>query len=182
MPISAHMNLLEGEEIILRTEAEKNLLYYRLFHEFIAGLIFVGIFLIVPSFVLVSSEIVSIGTMVVYYFLALAILLLVYMAIKTIYQTLRYNKLYLWITNKRLIIRRGLIGESQKSILLERIGEITIKQTFLQRLFGVRILLLEVIGAGGRNEVLPGFKNAVNCKQMILDLISKKRKAEKLTF
>ena len=104
------------------------------------------------------------------------------MAIKTIIQTLRYNKLFLWITSKRLVIQRGLIGESQKSILLERIGEITIKQTFLQRLFGISVILLEVISAGGRNEVLPGFKNAANLKQMILELISKKRKAEKLSF
>lgn len=48
------MELLEGEKIILKTKAQKSLLYYRLFNELISGLVLAVIFLTVISFALAS--------------------------------------------------------------------------------------------------------------------------------
>ena len=174
------MKLLEDEKLLFTLNPKRSLVGYWLFCDFLRsiGLVLIaGIWVTVVFFSLKQLHTILITILGI----ALGIFAL-YMVIRFITNSLRFNKLKVWITTKRVIIRKGLVGYSEKSLLLERIGEIIVKETFLQRLFGIRILMLEVLGTGRRREVLPGFPSAVETKQTLLDLISKKRKAEKLTY
>ncbi len=52
---------------------------------------------------------------------------------------------YYWITNQRVIIRRGLIGYSINSIPLERVSNVLISRSFLERLFGFDSLHVQTL-------------------------------------
>src|SRR3989338_3953293 len=47
-----------------------------------------------------------------------------------------YRKRHYWITNKRVVVKSGLIGYSLSSIPLERVSDVIISRSFLERIFG----------------------------------------------
>ena len=102
-----------------------------------------------------------------------------------------YSKRYYWITNKRIIFKRGILGYSITSTPLERISDVTITRTFLENIFGIPGLHIETLAGqytprgifgGGAESSLQAIPEPEKTQELIFGLISKKRKSEKLNF
>lgn len=173
------MKLLPGEKIIIETAPQSSLKSYRLFSSLVAVLAFIMVLGLVTIITAATAGSLQFGLLV---FLGEIIFIGLLRVIPLyIENNMRFKKMYYWVTNKRIIVKRGLVGDEERSILIERLGEVIIVQTWLQRKFGIHFIILEVIGNRNK-EVLPGVPNAPEVKQVLLKLISEKRKAEKLTY
>jgi len=102
---------------------------------------------------------------------------------------MKYKKQHYWITTKRVIYKRGLIGYKISSIPLERISDIILSRTFLERLFGFGSLHVQTLagqithgGRSGAEAMLLAVPNPEETQELIFQLVKKKRKAEKITF
>ncbi|MDI6720970.1 MAG: PH domain-containing protein, partial [Candidatus Aenigmarchaeota archaeon] len=102
-----------------------------------------------------------------------------------------YNKFYYWITNKRIITKRGIIGYQIVSIPHERISDIIISRTFFENIFGIASLHVQSLAgqtsfrgysATGSEGQLFAIPKPEETQNKILKLIRAKRKAEGLTI
>ncbi len=55
----------------------------------------------------------------------------------------------LWISNKRVVERRGLLSRSINEVLHDHVRNIQVKQTFIQRLFGIGSVGISSAGQDG---------------------------------
>ncbi len=114
----------------------------------------------------------------------MAILVLVF-----VFASLRYNKRMYWITNKRIICKRGLIGYRINSIPFERISDVLISRSFIESLFGFGSVHVQSLagqysyrGRYGSEGNLMAVADPEGTQKLIFDLIKQKRKEEKLTM
>jgi len=75
------------------------------------------------------------------------------------------------LTSDRLILRAGVFAKSGREIPLERINDLTYRQTFLERLVGAGDLLVESGGERGQ-QVLRMVPNPVRVQQAIYKQMS----------
>ena len=62
-----------------------------------------------------------------------------------------------WLTDRRLVIRHGLVGYQIQSVPLERIVDVTLRVSWLDRLFGLQhIHIRDMTGQVSANAVTPG--------------------------
>lgn len=86
-----------------------------------------------------------------------------------------------WLTNQRVVVRTGFIGWSLRSIPLDRISDVTIRQGFWDQLFGTTHLCIrDMTGEVGSNGVstggnLYGVPDALATQQSILSLLQNTR-------
>jgi membrane protein YdbS with pleckstrin-like domain len=103
--------------------------------------------------------------------------------------SLAYKWEYYWITNKRIVVQKGLIGHSIQIVPLERISDIIVSRNWLEKLLGIGSLLVQSL-AGQYTPYVPfgaelrllGLTNPEEVQQLIFDLIKKKREEENLRF
>jgi uncharacterized membrane protein YdbT with pleckstrin-like domain len=53
------------------------------------------------------------------------------------------------VTNRRVFVRHGLVSINEQTARLERVQDITLRQTLFDRLFGVGRLLIDTAGSSG---------------------------------
>ena len=63
-----------------------------------------------------------------------------------------YGKSWYWITNHRVIGKRGFLGYSVNSIPLENVSDIVITRTLLDRLLGLSSLIIVSMGSSSQME------------------------------
>lgn len=117
--------------------------------------------------------------------------LIAWLAIAWLLSAASYNKFYYWITNKRVVTKRGILGYQVVSIPFERISDIIISRTFLENVFGIASLHVQslagqisyprysMLGSEGQLFAIP---NPEETQNKILKLVKLKRKAEGLTM
>ncbi|MDE1798236.1 MAG: PH domain-containing protein [Candidatus Micrarchaeota archaeon] len=99
---------------------------------------------------------------------------------------LQYERYKYWITNMRVIGRRGLIGYSVESIPLENVTDVTLNRSLIEQVLGVSSLLIVPIGGlvvrprrGGGANYFPALKpgHALELQALLFKLrdIRKKR-------
>ena len=103
--------------------------------------------------------------------------------------TVSYGKYQYWITNKRVICKRGILGYTISSIPYERVSDVIVSRTFFERLFGfgsvhVQSLAGQITHHGrlGAEGSMLAVADPEGTQQKIFDLMKKKRKAEHLTM
>jgi uncharacterized membrane protein YdbT with pleckstrin-like domain len=121
-------------------------------------------------------------------FLGIAVLLIL-TGIMYLIANNQYNYQHYWITNKRVMYRRGILGYRISSIPLERISDVIVSRTFIERIFGFGSIMIQSLagqvtyrqrlGAEGSLLAIP---NPEGTQKLIFELIKKKRKSEKLSF
>jgi len=186
-------HLLEDEKIIEEIKPVLNLkkFFFLKLLAVVAPLIFfVDIFLYTVLIVVFNDIIVGI-------IFALAFFILLTFGIAMAFSGASYNKFYYWITNKRVIAKRGIIGYQIVSIPFERISDIIISRTFLENIVGIASLHVQtlagqssfMIGRGfgnysllGSEGQLFGIPNPEETQNKILQLARMKRKDEGLTM
>ena len=77
-------------------------------------------------------------------------------------------------TNQRLIMRRGVLRRTGREILLDRLADITYRQTLTDRLLGCGDILLESPGRQGQ-EVLVDLPHAVRIQNEICRLVNQRQ-------
>lgn len=142
----------------------------------------IGLFIFMIFFLQIGFLIPFIS--LIFGFFILIILIILYLIANN-----RYNYQHYWITNKRVLYRRGLIGYRISSIPLERISDVIVSRTFWERVFGFGSVHIQSLagqitygrrlGAEGSLLAIP---NPEKTQKLIFDLIKKKRKTEKLSF
>ena len=102
-----------------------------------------------------------------------------------------YSHRYYWITNKRIIFKRGILGYSITSTPLERISDIAITRTLFEKIFKIQGLQIESLAGqhtpqgifgGGAESSLQAIPEPEKTQELIFSLVKKKRKTEKLSF
>jgi len=120
---------------------------------------------------------------------------LIFIGLAYVLSSNRYRHQNYWITNKRVIYKRGLIGYTISSIPLERISDVIVSRTFLERIFGFGSVYIQSLagqstftprsvwgsrlGAEGNLVAIP---EPEKIQELIFKLVGIKRKRERLTF
>ena len=130
-------NLQEGEKLVQEIKPESGLKWYFVFS---FGGIAAGGIIIIPIFYLLL-----ILNFMGNFFLYLPIIIGIFIIIDLIFAVLRYNKQYYWITNKRIVYKRGIIGYRVTSIPYERISDIIISRTLFENIFGFGSLHIQTL-------------------------------------
>jgi uncharacterized membrane protein YdbT with pleckstrin-like domain len=167
--------LQKGEKIIKEIKPLPVLQWYFFLRSFLVIFFvliwFIWIFFLVPMFSLIGLLIIG------------ACLVLIFLISRNM-----YHYQYYWITNKRVIYRRGILGYTISSIPLERISDVIVTRTFLERIFGFGSVLVQSLagqityqrlGAEGSLLAVP---DPEGTQRLIFEMIRKKRKEEKLTM
>lgn len=102
----------------------------------------------------------------------------------------QYSNEYYWITNKRIIYKRGILGYQITSIPYERVSDVMISRTFTERIFGIASLHVQSLAGQvttiGRSLGAEGSLNAIpnpeEMQELIFKLIKQKRTEEHLSF
>jgi len=120
--------------------------------------------------------------------ISLAALVLVLGILGWIYSILRFKWEHYWITDKRIVRQKGIIGYDIRSIPLERISDVIVSRSFLEKILGFGSLHIESLagqtsaGRYGAEACLLAVPDPESIQQLILELIEEKRKREKLAF
>jgi len=102
----------------------------------------------------------------------------------------QYDKRHYWVTNRRIVIKRGFIGYSINSIPFERISDVLISRSFWESLFKFGSVNVQSLagqmtmrsGTMGAEGAIQGIKNPEKLQKTIFDLIEQNRKTKKLTM
>jgi hypothetical protein len=78
------------------------------------------------------------------------------------------------VTTERLVLRKGIFSRSVREILLDRLTDISYKQTLMDRLTGCGDILLESPGRDSQ-EVFPDLPHPVRIQNEIYRLINERR-------
>ncbi len=101
---------------------------------------------------------------------------------------LQYKHQHYWITNKRIIYKKGLIGYRVVSIPLERISDVIVSRTLLERVLGFGSVLIQTLagqispGRMGAEASLLAVPDPEGIQKLIFDLVKRKRKEESLSY
>ena len=99
-----------------------------------------------------------------------------------------YGHRYYWVTNKRVIYKRGILGYTVSSIPLERISDVIVSRTLLERIFGFGSILIQSMAGQvsfnrkGSEGALSAVPDPEGTQQKIFDQLEAKRKSEHLTM
>jgi len=172
-------NLLEGEKIVEEIKPLPSLKWYFFFQSALV-IIFILIWFIWIPFVSPRFAVLQLFPAII----IIVILILLWLVAEN-----RYKHQHYWITNKRVICKRGILGYTISSIPYERVSDVIVSRTFLERLFGfgsvhVQSLAGQIthhgrLGAEGSMLAIPDPEGA---QQKIFELMKRKRKTEHLTM
>lgn len=183
----ALFNLQEGEEIVKEIKPVGGLRLYFFLKGFmglaVLFLFFGGIFWmgIVGSKETTAEALIIMATILV------GLLVIVFL-ISFIVAHLRYIQRHYWITNKRIVYKKGFIGYSIASIPYERVSDVIVSRSLLERICGFGSVLVQSLAGQistarmGSEAALQGLNNPEEIQQEIFSLMEKKRKTEKITF
>ncbi|NCS32082.1 PH domain-containing protein [bacterium] len=96
-----------------------------------------------------------------------------------------YWQRYYWITNKRIIVRKGLFGYSISSIPLERISDVIISRGWFENFCGFGSLRIQSLagqissGAGGSEGDLKAIADPEEVQHIILEAVKKNRSTDR---
>lgn len=107
----------------------------------------------------------------VVYYLYIALGIIVFISI--IHSILTYKNFYFQIKDDAFIVQKGYINKENKSVPLERIQTVNIKQNILQQILGIVQLDIDSAGSKGKEISLPGVR-IKQAKELESILLSKK--------
>ncbi len=102
------------------------------------------------------------------YFLALPM----FGAALVLFAEIKRGVRHYYLTNERLMEKRGIFSLSETSIRLERIANYSVRQSFLGRFFNVGTIIIESVGGSEAPEiVMRGISNVSAVKKQLDTLI-----------
>jgi len=145
--METHPNFLEGEKVILETKPASFIAYFLLNLISIIFLIFFLIFIlgfvggVLLFFLSMKIGINILEVLSIFGEIGVVSLLLFLLPVgllcMVIYCALEYRWEYYWITNLRIIQRKGLIGYHFYSTPYERMSDVILSRSWIERILGV---------------------------------------------
>jgi uncharacterized membrane protein YdbT with pleckstrin-like domain len=179
--MNVEFQLQDGEKIVKDIKPLPVLKWYFFFIEILGSGVIIVFFSIYALLVFVS--IMSFISYVIV-ILILAVLIVLYLVANN-----KYNYQHYWITNKRILYKRGILGYKISSIPLERISDVIVSRGFVERMFGFGSVLIESLAGQltphqrlGSEGSLAAVPDPESLQKLIFDLVKTKRKEEKLSF
>jgi uncharacterized membrane protein YdbT with pleckstrin-like domain len=78
--------------------------------------------------------------------LIVTLVIVVVVLVWTLLETIRWKYT---ITNRRVFVRHGLVSVNEQTARLERVQDVTLRQTLFDRMFGVGRLAIDTAGSEG---------------------------------
>jgi|LakMenE18May11ns_1017448.scaffolds.fasta_scaffold9952168_1 uncharacterized membrane protein YdbT with pleckstrin-like domain len=160
-------NFLEGETVLFESKPLPQLKYFYVGSTLLFFLFFFGIFLI-PVSIGIFAEIGIAGVGF------LMLLMTFIFIIALVISEASYKQRYYWITNRRIIYRRGTFGYTMSSLPLERVSDVILSRTFWENLFGFGSLQIQTLAgqitpaAGGAEGYLQAIPEPEKVQEIIL--------------
>jgi len=111
---------------------------------------------------MVTSALVSVLTV-----FGLLLLPLIYFIVRAYVDKHRY-----WLTNSRVIVTTGIIGFRARSIPLERVSDVAISCSWLERAFGLRtVVVRDMTGEAMSGARMLAVENASDMQQQVLNRV-----------
>lgn len=179
-PKPKEFNLLSGEKIVEEIKPSPDLKKY-----FFVSAFGVTSIMILPFMIMLLIVAIVVPAIL----LLLVIFLAIYIYGVWFLINSSYDMMYYWITNKRIITKRGIIGYRITSIPFERISDIIISRTFLEKICGIASLHIQSLAGQaspgsslGSEAQLLAIPDPEEMQNKIFKLVTAKRKREHLTF
>lgn len=160
--------LSKDEKVLKEIKPSTNLKRYLLITYFLFSLAIVHIYAIPLILGITAANDVdgSVILMIIFIYFLISLLITKLLA------NAAYNKYYYWITNKRIISKKGIIGYKVVSTSIKRIADVTFSNTFLESISGITSLRIQSIGSSQKVEgALYGVTNPEQISKLISDLI-----------
>jgi len=160
--------LQKDEKILKELRPQKQFIYMALLKLF--GLVILLVLLFIPN-IFYTKGIES--TVVLGIIFILMILWGIFVPI------LRYSKEYYWITNKRIAIKKGVIGYSITSIPYAKISDLIVSRNFFEQIFRVGSIYIQTLAgqiSGKNTKGAEGYLAALDTPEEIQELIFKQMK------
>ena len=112
-------------------------------------------------------------------YLTLWIVYAIIIAWVIIASVLKYSKEYYWITDKRLVIKKGYLGYNIISIPYSKISDLMISRNFLEQIFRVGSIYIQTLAgqiSGKNKRGAEGYLAAIKNPEEIQELIFKQIK------
>lgn len=196
----SELNLLEGERLIMDVCPTDNFKKYVTVKVTLIGLPLLGmvnVLVAMSVYVLAGGAPVTkvgVGPLLVTYALLYLVFAVVFVIFAFVLGNLMFKKYHYWVTDQRVIWKHGIIGYRITSVPLERIADVAVSRTFLEKICGVGgVVVKEMSGeimygywyGGALKWPFPTMIAVLNPEEVqsrILELIRKKGKESKLTI
>lgn len=179
-------NLQEGEKIVKDLKPVKNVLWFLILSNAIPVVLIMCSISFMFGLAIFTKKISFAFSL---FAIGLFVLLIFLIGVAIIIALLQFQKLSYWITNKRIVFKRGIIGFSISSIPLERISDIILSRSFVEMIFGFGSLHVQSLAGQynpttrrGSEASLLGVPEPEKTQELIFKLVKEKRKTEKLSF
>jgi membrane protein YdbS with pleckstrin-like domain len=189
--------LLEGEHLILGVSPALGFKRYVTVKAAAMGLPFLAMMnvLVAMSFYVGMGGApitqIGVGPLLATYAVLYVILAAVLIALTVIFANLMFKKYHYWVTDQRVIWRRGILGYKITSVPLERITDVEVSRTFLETVCGVAGVVVRKMTAEEPRYYPYGYGVSVfptmiavpdpeGMQRQILELISRKGKESRL--
>lgn len=162
--------LQKDEKIIKEIKPKKAMIGMQII-PVIFGLILVILFIIFSS--ISTKEAVTSKVIFIY---VISLIILVAICIVTLFA---YSKEYYWITNKRVAVKKGIIGYTITSIPYNKISDLTISRNLLEKIFGVGSIYIQTLAGqitGKNTKGAEGYLIALNKPEEVQEIIFKQMK------
>jgi uncharacterized membrane protein YdbT with pleckstrin-like domain len=71
------------------------------------------------------------------------------------------------VTNRRVVVRHGLVSVNEQTARLERVQDLTLHQSLFDRLFGVGHLMIDTAGTDGRPLEFRALENPAQAREIL---------------
>lgn len=170
-------NLLKNEEIMYEAKPLQELRGFYIFGGFLGLALMFGFFTIPLSIGLIVDGEFAGGFVALMVF---GLSLLLSLGLSYWIGDNSYKQRYYWVTNKRVIFRRGTFGYKISSLPYERISDVIISRTFWETTFGFGSVKIQTMAgqisqnSGGSEGYLQAVPEPEKVQELILDLLEKK--------
>ena len=86
---------------------------------------------------------------------------------------------HLTVTDRRVILRRGLFSKDERQVRLENVLDVRVKQGMFGRLFGHGTLAIETAGSGGTEFVFKGLRHPGKVRDVIMAAVDDAKARER---
>ena len=156
---------------ILTKDEKVELLFKPDFFATFLPTVFVGLFILIANAMLFFNSSGS-PLMFKFFLLILALSIIGYiLSVTGLY--LKYIYTFYLVTNKRLIYQTGVVSKEQRDCRLERVQDISVDVSFLDRILNVGNIGFSTAGGPGIELVFMTVKNPLEVKRLINEIIDK---------
>ena len=191
-PEEKSLHLLEGEQFVIDVSPTPNFKNYVALKIMLYGFPLLAMYNVMITMLLYlgmgGAPIPEVGVVPVLqtYAISYLILAIIVTGLTFIVANLMYNKHHYWVTDRRVIWKHGILGYNVTSVPLERISDVAVSRTFIEKVCGVGGLIIKEMAGevryywfGSSGHFFPtmiAVPNPEDTQRRILELISAKGK------